>query len=111
MTKKRNQFSHDPTVDDHLNLIIATVSKVWQSPDSVHQDVDVCVVYQHGQGRQDLLQYQLKNITISSYFNMDIYLLHFKVKCSRNIICSRIIVRLISQKNSGIAQENLGKRK
>ena len=36
-----DQFGHDAAVYHHLDLLVAPVSEVGQSPDGVHKDVDV----------------------------------------------------------------------
>ena len=39
--EKRHQLGHDAAVDDHLDLLVAPVSEVGESPDCVNQNVDV----------------------------------------------------------------------
>ena len=55
MAKQWDKLGYDPAVDDHLDLLVAPISEVGEGPDRVHQNVDIVVVYEHGEGRQDFL--------------------------------------------------------
>jgi hypothetical protein len=67
VTEKGDELGDDPAVDDHLYLLVAAVREVGEGPDRVHQDVDVVVVDQHGQGRQDLLDRRHRRRRILNY--------------------------------------------
>ena len=56
VTKEGHKFGHDSDVNDHLYLLVAAVGEVRDGPHRVHQDVNVRVVDQHRQRRQNFLE-------------------------------------------------------
>lgn len=55
MRQQRNQVGDDSTVDNELDLFVASVGQVAESPDSVHENVDVRVVNQMTKSWKDLI--------------------------------------------------------